>query len=171
MFHLLNKLNKYIYSASCVPRLKQTDIQSHVFLRIRDVGLSVTRICGAHVFQTKEGSTWRVSGTKRKDQTNKHIKGSKERYLLGQNTTCEFSGFSPLSSYKNDIRQQLNGEKRRKLRWRAKPLNCFWLSYVVFLSSAWKNEKPTDRVFKAPPVGSAAFVSPVQLGLRACASH
>ena len=32
----------------------------------------------------------------------KHIKGSKERYLLGQNTTRELSGQSPLSSYKND---------------------------------------------------------------------
>ena len=24
------------------------------------------------------------------------------------------------------------------MRWKAKPLICFWLSYVVFLSSAWK---------------------------------
>ena len=30
----------------------------------------------------------------------KHIKGSKERYLLGQNEAFEFSGQSPLSSYK-----------------------------------------------------------------------
>ena len=26
-----------------------------------------------------------------------------------------------------------------KMRWKAKPLICFWLSQVVFLSSAWKN--------------------------------
>ena len=32
--------------------------------------------------------------------SSKHMKGSKERYLLGQNTTCEFSGSSPLSGYK-----------------------------------------------------------------------
>ena len=25
------------------------------------------------------------------------------------------------------------------MRWKAKPLICFWLSCVVFLSSAWKN--------------------------------
>ena len=25
------------------------------------------------------------------------------------------------------------------MRWRAKPLICFWSSYVVFMSSAWKN--------------------------------
>ena len=27
------------------------------------------------------------------------------------------------------------------MRWRAKTLICFWLSYVVFMSSAWKNPK------------------------------
>ena len=26
-----------------------------------------------------------------------------------------------------------------KRRWKAKPLICLWLSYAVFLSSAWKN--------------------------------
>ena len=36
------------------------------------------------------------------------MKGSKERYLLGQNTTCEFSGQSPLSSYKMTLKQQFN---------------------------------------------------------------
>jgi len=41
------------------------------------------------------------------------MKGSKERYLLGQNTTCEFSTLkSPLSSYKTTLEQQLNSEKR-----------------------------------------------------------
>ena len=38
----------------------------------------------------------------------------KERYLLGQNTTSKFSGQSSLSSYKTTLKQQLNGEKRRK---------------------------------------------------------
>ena len=35
-----------------------------------------------------------------------------------------------------DIKHQLNklnGEKRWKMRWRAKPLVCFWLSCVVFM--------------------------------------
>ena len=41
----------------------------------------------------------------------KHIKGEKERYLLWQNTTCEFSGDTLLSSYKTTVKQQLNGEK------------------------------------------------------------
>ena len=41
----------------------------------------------------------------------KHIKGPTEHYLLGQNTTCELSGQSPLSSYKTALKQQLNSEK------------------------------------------------------------
>ena len=39
-------------------------------------------------------------------------KGSQVRCLLGQNTTCEFSGQSPLSGYKMTLKQQLNGEKQ-----------------------------------------------------------
>ena len=39
-----------------------------------------------------------------------HIKGQKECYSLWQNTTCEFSGWSLLSSYKMTLKQQLNGE-------------------------------------------------------------
>ena len=35
--------------------------------------------------------------------------------------------------------QQLNGEKQWKMRWRAKPVTCVWLSYVVFVSSAGNN--------------------------------
>ena len=41
----------------------------------------------------------------------KHIKCSKDRYLLGQKTTCQFSGQSPLSSYKTTLKQQLKGDK------------------------------------------------------------
>jgi len=38
------------------------------------------------------------------------------------------------------LKEWLNGEKQQKMRWRAKTLICFWLSYVVFVScSAWKN--------------------------------
>ena len=36
------------------------------------------------------------------------------------------------------LKQQLNGEKRRKLRWRAKPRICFWLSYAVLLGRMLK---------------------------------
>ena len=42
-----------------------------------------------------------------------------------------------MSSYKT-LKQQLNSEKQWKMRWRAKTHICFWLSYVVFMSSAWK---------------------------------
>ena len=62
----------------------------------------------------------------------KHVKGLKARYLLGQNTTCEFSGYSPLSSYKTTLKQQLNGEKRWKMRWRAKRLICFGVELCCF---------------------------------------
>ena len=37
------------------------------------------------------------------------IKGSKQRYLLGHNAACKFSGWSPLSSNKTTLKQQLNG--------------------------------------------------------------
>jgi len=45
----------------------------------------------------------------------KHIKASKERYILGQNTTCKFSGQSLLSRYKMTLKQQFNGEKWRNV--------------------------------------------------------
>ena len=45
----------------------------------------------------------------------KHIKGSKEHYLSGQNTTCKFSGWSTLSiSHKMTLEQQLKSEKEKK---------------------------------------------------------
>ena len=69
-----------------------------------------------------------VKGTSLLQTGSKHTEGSKERYLLGQNTTREFSGQSPLSSYKTTLKQQLNGGKRLKMRWRAKPPICFCLS-------------------------------------------
>ena len=34
-------------------------------------------------------------------------------------------------------KQQLNGEKKR--RFRTRTLMCFWFSYVVFVSDAWRN--------------------------------
>ena len=40
----------------------------------------------------------------------KHRKGSKERYLLGQNTAYKFWGYAPFSSHKTILKQQLNGE-------------------------------------------------------------
>ena len=47
-------------------------------------------------------------------QISKHIKGSKQCYLLGQNTTCKFLVLSPLSTYKTTLTQQLNGKKTMK---------------------------------------------------------
>ena len=58
----------------------------------------------------------------------KHIKGSKECSFLGQNTTCNF--------FYQTTKQHLT-VKQWKMRWRAKPLIWFWLSYV-FASSASK---------------------------------
>ena len=52
-------------------------------------------------------------------------------FFLGQNTTCNFFWLSPLSTYKTTFKQQLNGEKWWKIRWRAKPFICFWLSMRV----------------------------------------
>ena len=57
----------------------------------------------------------------------KHIKGSKERCLFGQDTTCKIFGESPLQSNETTL-SQLNGEKRWKMRQKAKPFICFWLS-------------------------------------------
>ena len=68
----------------------------------------------------------------------KHIKGSKECYLFGLSHNLQIFVVISLIKLQND-KQQLNGEKRWKMRWKAKSLFCFWLSYVVFLSSAWKN--------------------------------
>ena len=48
-------------------------------------------------------------------------------------------GVIPFIKLQND-KQQLNGEKQWKIRWRAKLLICFWFSYVVFMPSAWKNQ-------------------------------
>ena len=56
----------------------------------------------------------------------KLVKGSKEHYLLGQNTACTFSGSYPLSSYKTTLKQQLNGEQ-----WDVELRHWFWLSCVV----------------------------------------
>ena len=73
--------------------------------------------------------------TAKDDMNTWNLKGSKERYLLGQKT-CEFSEYSPLSGYKTTLKQQLNSEKRWEMRWRAKTLNHFW-----FLFSCWVLEK------------------------------
>ena len=53
------------------------------------------------------------------DSVSRHIKGSKERYLLGQ-SNLQIFGVTPLSSYKTILKQQLNGEIDDKMRWKAK---------------------------------------------------
>ena len=40
-------------------------------------------------------------------------------------------GVIPLSSYKTTLQQQLNGEKRLEMRWRAKPLICFGYTMIT----------------------------------------
>ena len=49
-----------------------------------------------HNYYKKNSSETRMTAKTR----SKHINGSKERYLLGQNTTCKFLGYPPLSSDK-----------------------------------------------------------------------
>jgi len=43
--------------------------------------------------------------------------------------------YNPLyEATKRQLNKQINGEKRLKMRWKAKPFICFGLSYVIFLS-------------------------------------
>ena len=66
---------------------------------------------------------------RQKGTLSKHKKVLKKTCnLLGQNTTRNF-GAIPFIATKQHLKQ-INGEKRCKMRWRAKPLICFWLSYV-----------------------------------------
>ena len=46
----------------------------------------------------------------------KHIKGSKERFLLGQKHNLQIVGVIPFIKLKTTLKQQLNGEKRWKMR-------------------------------------------------------
>ena len=46
----------------------------------------------------------------------------------------------PPATLTTDQKQQLNSQKQSKMRWKAKPLIYFWLSYVVFcpvLEECW----------------------------------
>ena len=47
-----------------------------------------------------------------------------------------------------------------KMRWRAKPLICFWSSRVVFPSSAWKNVV-TTYVSYLPVFKKVEWLAPV----------
>ena len=60
------------------------------------------------------------------------MNGSKERYLLGQDKTSKSSGKSPLSSYKTALKQQLNGQKWWKMKWKVKPLLFFGVELCCF---------------------------------------
>ena len=72
----------------------------------------------------------------------KYIKGSKERYLLGQDKASKCSGLIPFVELQNDTSTTAKQFKTTKNEKQSKPLICFWLSYIVFLSSAWKNVPP-----------------------------
>ena len=54
----------------------------------------------------------------------KHIKGSKERYLLGQDKTSKFGGKSLLSSYKMTIKSEMV-KNYEKLSEKLKHLSVF----------------------------------------------
>ena len=64
-----------------------------------------TGLCRHYVQGTCEKDENRTNKSRTNKATSEHIKGSKERYLLGQNTTCE-SGGNRVSSYKTTLRQQ-----------------------------------------------------------------
>ena len=80
---------------------------------------------------------WNKNDCWRSKTRSKHITDLQDRCLWGRNTTCEFSGQSPLSSYRTTPKQQLIGENRWKMRWRTEPLICCWLSSVVFVTSCF----------------------------------
>jgi len=54
---------------------------------------------------------WSKNDCQHPKTRSKHVKGSKECYLLGQNTRRKSSGQSLLSSYKTTLKQQLNSEQ------------------------------------------------------------
>ena len=49
-------------------------------------------------------------------------KGSMERCLLGEKHNPQILGVNPFSRYKTTLKQQLNGEKWSKIKWKAKSL-------------------------------------------------
>ena len=53
----------------------------------------------------------------------------------------------PVIKLQNET-EQLNGEKRWKMRWRANPLVCSGLSYAAFMSIAWKKTCFAQRTEK-----------------------
>ena len=55
----------------------------------------------------------------------KRRKKKRRSHLLGQDKTSKFSWYSPLSSYKTILKQQLNGQKQSKRKWKAKLLSVF----------------------------------------------
>ena len=73
----------------------------------------------------KKGSGWKNLTLTHK--IHKHIKVSKERYLLEQDKTSKFWGISITKWHK----QQLNCQKQWKIKWKAKPLICFWSSHCL----------------------------------------
>ena len=66
-----------------------------------------------------------------------------------------------LSGCKTTLKQQLNGEKRRKVGCRTRTLICFWLSCVVFVSSAWHGVGTTKGGFSltSVPRGSHNYLT------------
>ena len=80
----------------------------------------------------KKGSGWKNLTLTHK--IHKHIKVSKERYLLEQDKTSKFWGISITKWHK----QQLNCQKQWKLSEKLNHLSVFGQA-IVFLSSVWKN--------------------------------
>ena len=58
--------------------------------------------------------------------------------FIGTKHNVQIWGVIPSNQATETFKQQLNGEKQWKMRRKAKPLTCFGLNYVVFVSSAWK---------------------------------
>ena len=83
---------------------------------------SLNTSCGENFFKI-----WNQNDCCHSKTRSKHIKGSKESCLLGQNTADTFSGQSPCSSYETTL-------KPWKMTCRI--LICFWLTCLLF-SSYW----------------------------------
>ena len=114
---------------------------------------SLTCICDLFVCVSTQWGRWFIvpsKGLYQQQQRSRHMKGSTECYLLGQNTIREFPGWSPLSSYKTTLKQELNSKNKYE-KWNGElPLICFWLNYVVSMSSNNIVQPKTDWCRSSP---------------------
>jgi len=68
-----------------------------------------------------------------------HKRFERTLFIRTKTQSANLRGNPLCRATKRYLNKQLNGEKRWIMRWKAESLICFWLSYVVSLSSARKN--------------------------------